>query len=85
MVPVGSLTEHQRLVVDKSLAHLGNAEHRAILVHHPGIHRGVDIKPLLQLLRPDGIDDVALVVEWIGRHTGNVTGRDAYREIHLAK
>ena len=41
MIPVGRLAEHQWLVVDESLAHLGNAEHRAILVHHPGVHRGV--------------------------------------------
>ena len=47
MVPVGSLAEHQRQVLNESLAHLGNAEHRAVLVRHPGIHRRVDIKPLV--------------------------------------
>ena len=62
MIPVGRLAEHQRLVVDESLAHFCNAEHRAILVHHPGIHRGVDVKPLLQLAGPYRIDDVTLII-----------------------
>jgi len=47
MVPVSSLAEHLGLVVDESLSHLGDAEHRAVLVCHPGIHRGVDVKPFL--------------------------------------
>ena len=47
VVPVCRIAEHQRQVVDHSLAHFGNAEHCAILVHHPGIIRRINPKPLL--------------------------------------
>ena len=47
MIPVSSLAEHQGLAVDESFAHLGDAEHRTVIVRHPGVHRGVDIKPFL--------------------------------------
>ena len=72
MVPVGRLAEHQRKIILQTIAYLGNAEHRTVLVHHPGIHRGVDVEPFLQLLRPHRIDHMALVVERIGRHTGDM-------------
>ena len=80
-----SLAEHQGLVVDESLSHLGDAEHRAVLVCHPGIHRGVDVKPFLQLLRPHGVNHMALIVERIGWHAGHIAGRDAHRQVHLAE
>ena len=85
MVPVGRLAKYQGLVVDEPLTHLGNAEHRTVLVHHPGIHRGVDVEPFLQLLRPHRINHMALVVERIGRHTGDIAGWDTHRQIHLAE
>ena len=85
MVPVGSLAEHQGLVVDESLSHLGDAEHRAVLVCHPGIHRGVDVKPFLQLLRPHGVNHMALIVERIGWHAGHIASRNAHRQVHLAE
>ena len=72
MVPVGRLAKYQGLVVDESFAYLGDTEHRTVFVHHPGIHRGVDVEPFLQLLRPHRINHMALVVEWIGRHTGDI-------------